>query len=169
MNIYSRWYIFGILGSLVLLAIAYFYFQLYLELVPCPLCMFQRAALVCIILFCLLALIHQPGLVGLKIYNALIFIASATGIGLAGRQVWLQYYPLGPDTTCGIDPIYRWTESISEDYGFMEMIVTVLKGRGDCAEINWDWLGISIGGWMLLVFTAMAVLTFYLTVKKQPY
>jgi len=165
MNTSTRWYLAGIIGSLGLLAIAYFYFQLYLELVPCPLCMFQRAALVGVIIFCLLALIHRPQAVGQTVYKVFIFISAVTGAGIAGRQVWLQHLPAEQVPPCGIDPIYQWTESIGDNFGFFDMVATTLRGSGDCAETLWSLLGLSIGGWMLVIFSAMAALTLYLMVK----
>ena len=49
----KRWYLLGLVGSVALIAIAYFYFQLHKGLDPCPLCRFQRACLVGVAFFCL--------------------------------------------------------------------------------------------------------------------
>ncbi len=166
MNPSIRWYITGLIGSLSLLAIAYFYFQLHLELTPCPLCMFQRATLVCVAFICVLGLLQRPKVIGQKIYSLLILAASIGGASFAGRQVWLQHLPPESVPTCGIDPIYRWTESMGESFSFFQMIRTVLEGSGDCAEIDWALAGVSMGGWMLLIFTCMAVLSLYLTIKS---
>jgi len=165
MKAITRWYLLGIFGALTLLGVAYFYFQLYLELVPCPLCMFQRAALVGVIAFCLFALLHRPAALGQRIYCILIAFSSAIGAGIAGRQVWLQHLPAEEVPVCGMDPIYRWAESVGEDFSFIDMISTTLKGSGDCAEISWMFFGLSIGGWMLVVFSLMCALSLLLCIK----
>lgn len=158
-------YALGLAGSLLLLSIAYFYFQLYLDLIPCPLCMFQRAVLVFVALVCVVGLLHRPDRRRQKIYSVAVLTGSLLGILFSARQVWLQYFPAPPGASCGVDPIYRWTESIGDNFGFLQMFGSVLKGSGDCSEIDWSLLGVSMGGWMLVIFLAMAALSIFLTLK----
>jgi len=89
MYISSKYSISGILVSLSLLAVAYFYFQQHLGLVPCPLCMLQRGILVVIAAICILVWLHQPRKIWSKIYSSAVLIMSLLGLGVAGRQVWL--------------------------------------------------------------------------------
>jgi len=164
MRVSIYWYIVGLISSCTLLAIAYFYFQNTLLLTPCPLCVFQRVALVLVALFCLSAIIHRPTVMGHRLYSLLIFISLLLGVGIAGRQVWLQHLPADQVPACGIDPIYQWLQTQGE-VGFFQMVLTTLQGSGDCAEVNWTFLGLSIGGWMLAIFSIMAVIAIALMSK----
>jgi len=143
------WYFIGVISSLALLAIAYFHFQLKMGLIPCPLCMFQRAALVGVAAFSLLGLLTNPKGFGQRLTNFFITVSAFTGAFFAGRQVWLQYFPAAKGEGCGIDPIYQWSEAIGENTGFTQMVKNVFKGSGDCSEIDWAFMGISMGGCML--------------------
>ncbi len=37
-----------------------------------------------------------------------------------------------------------------EAFPFTEMLQTVLSGSGECAEINWRFLGLAMPGWVLI-------------------
>ena len=62
----------------------YAQYQLFLE--PCPLCVFQRMAVIGLGLFFLLAAIHNPGGWGSRVYALLIGIVAAAGV-IIGRGV----------------------------------------------------------------------------------
>lgn len=147
------------------IGIAYIYFQKQLDLAPCPLCMFQRAALagmsiVCLVAFCL-SFRANAGIVLSKVSSVLVAILAIVGLSIAGRQVWLQNLPPENVPSCGVDPVYQWLQS--SDYGFMEMLATTLQGSGDCSVSHWSLLGLSIAGWMLVIFSSIllvAVISF---------
>ena len=70
------------------------YVQFVQQLEPCPFCIFQRLAFAATGVFFLLGALHgprRPG--GRKGYGVLAFLGAATGIGIAGRHVWVQLYP----------------------------------------------------------------------------
>jgi disulfide bond formation protein DsbB len=152
------WYFIALISSLSLLGIAYFYFQQHLGLYPCPLCMLQRACLVGIAVVSLIGILQRPGIIAHRVYAGLISLCSIAGIVVAGRQVWLQHLPKDQVPECGFDPIYRWTQS-DGSYGLLDMIATTLKGSGDCAEVDWSFLGLSMAGWMLIIFSVMLLVT----------
>ncbi|WP_229794251.1 disulfide bond formation protein B [Arenicella chitinivorans] len=158
----ARWYWVGLLGSGALLAIAYFYFQLELGLPPCPLCMFQRACLVGVAFFCLLGLIFKPKKIGSKLLAFGGLVSSATGLAIAGRQVWLQNLPADQVPECGPD-----LEFMLEAFPLMQTIETVLSGSGECAEIQWQLLGLSMPAWMVLVFSVMVIICLKLLFIKE--
>lgn len=154
-------YLLGIVLPWVFIGVAYFYFQQYLALHPCPLCMFQRAALAAISITCLLAICYAPSRFFHRLYSVLVALFAVIGVGIAGRQVWLQGLPADKVPECGFDPVYRWLESgasgSSDDYNFMQMLATALKGSGDCATVDWSFLGLSIAGWMIVIFSAFVL------------
>ncbi len=80
-------------------------FALYLELVkgihPCPLCVLQRIAVVTLGVICLIATLHNPKRLGVRIYSLLSILACAGGLVFSIRQLWLQSLPPGQAPSCG--------------------------------------------------------------------
>ncbi|MGH1427471.1 MAG: disulfide bond formation protein B [Arenicella sp.] len=165
MKVSLKWYWIALVGSVSLLAIAYFYFQQSQGLFPCPLCMLQRACLVGVAIVSLLGILKRPGVKLHRFYAGLISICSIAGAGIAGRQVWLQHLPADQVPECGFDPIYRWGQD--GDYGLFDMIGTTLHGSGDCAVVDWSLWGLSMGGWMLVIFSIMSLIALSLTFRSQ--
>lgn len=158
----TRWYWFGLLGCSALIAVAYFYFQKQLGLPPCPLCMFQRACLAGVAFFCLLGILFRPKKVGSKVLALGATVFSALGLGIAGRQVWLQHLPKDQVPECGPDLNF-----MLESFPLTETIQTVLSGSGECAEVLWRFAGLSMPEWMVVVFLVMLGISLRLLFKKQ--
>lgn len=158
----ARWYWLGLIGSGALLAVAYFYFQLQLGLAPCPLCLFQRACLVAVMLACLLGLITGPRVVGSKILAFFTMLFCAGGLAIAGRQVWLQHAPADKIPECGPDLAF-----MLDAFPLLEVLQTVFTGSGECAEVQWQLLGFSMPEWMMLVFLVMVVISLRLLFSKE--
>ena len=118
---------------------------------PCPLCMLQRVAIVAIGLIFLVGTFHEPGRVGAWIYAFLLLIVAVLGAALATRQVWLQSLPADQVPACGMGLSY-----MLETMPFFDAIRRVLEGSGECAEKAWVFLGLSIAGWTLAFFVAIA-------------
>lgn len=151
--------------SVGLLALAYFYFKQHLGLELCPLCMLQCAALVAIASICIMVWLHQPGKIWAKIYSSVVIFISLIGLGLAGRQVWLQNLPVEKVSECDFNPIVQWMESNS-DFSFIDMLLTSFRGAGDCVKVDWAFLGLSAPVWMMIIFLVSA-LTAHHVFKKQ--
>ena len=78
------------------------FLQFNAHLEPCPLCIFQRIAFAALGLVFLLAGLHAPrGNAGRRAWGVLGLLAAATGIGIAGRHVWLQHLPADQVPMCG--------------------------------------------------------------------
>ncbi len=156
------WYWLGLLTCLSLLGVAYFYFQKQLGLPPCPLCMFQRAALVFVAFCCLLGVLFKPRKFGARLLALGGCLGSAIGLAIAGRQVWLQNLPEDRVPECG-PPL----EFMLDAFPLTEVIRSVLSGSGECAEIQWQFLGLSMPGWMIIVFSVMLLICLRLLFKKE--
>jgi len=158
----THWYWIGLIGSMALLAVAYFYFQLKLGLPPCPLCMFQRACLVGVAFFCLLGVIFRPQKLGSRLLSFGVTVSSLLGLAIAGRQVWLQHLPADQVPECGPDLAF-----MLDSFPLMETIQTVLSGSGECAEVLWQFLGFSMPEWMVAVFLVMSLISLRLLFIKE--
>ena len=142
-----RWLNLG--GFLVcsgLLAFAYF-LQYFRDLEPCPLCILQRVAFFSLGVVFLVAAIHNPGRTGSRVYGLLITLAGLGGIITAVRHLWLQNLPPGNVPDCG-----PGLEYMLEVFPLTETLRMVFTGAGECAEVSWSLLGISVPGWALICF-----------------
>lgn len=133
-------------------------FVLYLEhfrgLEPCPMCVFQRVAMVAAGLAFLVGMLHGPrGALGRWTYSGLAALASAAGAGIAARHVWLQGLP--PDQVPACGPTLEYLMGMLP---FTEVVRTILRGDGNCAVIDWSFLGLSLPGWALVAFSGLTLL-----------
>ena len=119
---------------------------------PCPLCVFQRVAVISIGLIFLVAALHNPSGAGRIVYSLLLALAAIAGAAVAGRHAWLQQLPPDKVPSCGPGLDY-----MLETLPFTEMLSTVFKGSGECAEIVWQFLGLSMPAWVFIWVTALGV------------
>jgi protein dithiol:quinone oxidoreductase len=131
------------------------YLQYGLDLDPCPLCIFQRVAVIATGVVFLIAAIHNPGRLGARIYAVLVLLVSGIGAGLAAWQVWIQAQPKGSVASCGMGLNY-----MLETLPFLEVIKRVLQGSGECAEQGWLFMGLAIPSWTFIFFIAMIAAAF---------
>jgi disulfide bond formation protein DsbB len=145
MNRYRRLVNFlGALFCVGLLAYA-LYAQYHLGLEPCPLCIFQRIAILALGIVFLAAALHHPGGWGRLVYAGLIGAAALAAIGVAARHVYIQSLPPGSVPACGA-PL----DAMLDMFPIAEVIRKVFTGGGECAEINWRFLGLAMPAWVLI-------------------
>jgi disulfide bond formation protein DsbB len=148
MNITSRsGFLLAFVASLGLMGAA-LYMQHVMHLEPCPLCIFQRMFVIAIGVVALLGVLHNPGRVGTSLYAILIGLLALGGGAVATRQVWLQHLPADQVPECGPSLDY-----MLEAFPLNQTLQLVFKGSGECAAVDWTFLGFSIAEWMLVVFT----------------
>ncbi len=149
---HQRWlFAAGVVFCLALLGTA-LYFQHVMGLDPCPLCILQRIFVMALGGIMLVAAIHNPRHLGRRVYGGLITVVAVLGIGVAGRHVWLQNLPPDHVPACG-----PGLEYLLQTFPLMDALKLVFQGSGECAEVQWTFLGLSIPGWTLVVFTGLAV------------
>lgn len=151
----------GVVFCLALLAAA-LYFQHVMGLEPCPLCIFQRVFVIALGAVMLAAAIHNPRRFGRRVYGGLILVFGGLGIVVAGRHVWLQSLPADQVPACGPGLGY-----LLETFPLMDALALVFEGSGECAEVQWTFLGLSIPGWTLIVFLALTVFGLLLLLSRE--
>jgi len=117
---------------------------------PCPLCVFQRVAVISIGIIFLVAALHNPQGAGRIVYGVLLALAAGGGAAVAGRHAWLQRLPPDQVPSCGPGLDY-----MLDTLPFTEMLSNVFRGSGECAEIVWQFLGLSMPGWVLVWMIAL--------------
>lgn len=140
----------GFLACVALMAYA-LYAQHVLGLAPCPLCIFQRVAVISVGAIFLIAALHNPGTIGGRVYGALILIAAGCGIGIAARHVWIQAQPPGTVAACGAD-----LDFLMDIMPITEVVTKVLTGSGECGKVDWQLLGLSMPWWVLISLVVLA-------------
>jgi disulfide bond formation protein DsbB len=145
-------YALGFMMCVVMMGTALLYFQGHLGLEPCPLCILQRVVVIAMGIVLLAGAIQAPGGWGNRIYGALITLIAGSGAAIAARHVWLQSLPAGRVPECGPTLDY-----ILEVFPLEKAIPLLLHGSGECAKVQWRFLGLSIPGWTLVAFVGFIV------------
>jgi len=141
----------GVLVCAGLLAYAlYAQYKLFMD--PCPLCIFQRVVFIVAGLVFLIGALHGPKGWGRKLYGALVFFVAMVGVGIAGRHVWLQNLPADQVPACGPGLDY-----MLEAFPLGKTLSMVFTGSGECANIDWHFLGLSMPTWTLVCYLLLGL------------
>jgi disulfide bond formation protein DsbB len=153
-----RWNYRLVSAVLVLTSIIGISFALYLEHVqglnPCPLCIFQRIGLIIMGLIALIAFIHNPISTAFKrFYAFLATLSIGWSVAVAARHIWLQHLPADQVPSCGPGLDY-----LVNVLPMKAVLQEVLSGSGECAVIDWTFLGQSLPVWSLLYFSLILLI-----------
>jgi protein dithiol:quinone oxidoreductase len=159
-----RGFLAGFLACAGLLAFS-LYLQYYEYQQPCPLCILQRVAFIALMTVFLIGALHGPRRTGAGVYGALLVIISVTGAGIATRHVWLQHLPKDKVPECGPGLSY-----LLNKFPLFDVLEKIFRGSGECAEVGWTLLNLSIAGWSLVWFVLLGAyaVCIAVTARKQP-
>ncbi len=129
------------------------------RLAPCPLCIFQRLVYMVIGLVALLGAIAPAGRL---LWSALIAGLAAGGMAVAGYQSWMQAFP------------HLATECSYSDPNAIERLVdwlgmawpSLFLATGFCTGRDWEFLGLSLANWSLLISAGIAGYAALLFVRR---
>ncbi|MDP2878540.1 MAG: disulfide bond formation protein B [Sulfuricella sp.] len=133
-----------------------------MHLEPCPLCILQRIAFIAIGVTALAAAIHNPQRRGWIVYGSLLAVFSVLGGGVAAWQVYLQHLPKDQVPECGPGLDY-----MLEAMPLNKILPTIFKGSGECAEVTWTFLDLSIAQWALGWFVLFALVGVIAAVRRR--
>ena len=154
-------YVFIFLACAALIASAIFYFQEYLGLDPCPMCILSRYTFITIGAVALVAAIHAPGRVGLRIYSSLIALLAVAGIGVSLRHSYLQHFPPKVES-CGAD-----LDFLLNTLPLAQALPRIFQGTGSCSKVDWRFLGLSIPEWAGVWFVVFAIAALWVGFRKS--
>ena len=145
--------------------LSYGYYLQYVDgLEPCPMCIFQRICYAAIVVVAAVAALHNGKRIANIGYSVFLTVIALIGAGIAGRQTWLQHLPADQVPECGPDLAF-----MLEMYPLGETILQTLRGSGDCATVDWRFIGLSIAEWSLICFVAIALtLLIQIVTDKSP-
>lgn len=152
-------YLLGFVGSFGLVALA-LWIQTRYQLNPCPLCISQRMVFMALgLLFLITAFVKANTLLS-KFFTLLLVLTALGGAGVAIRHWWLQAHRDSMIADCGVGFDYMF-----ENFPLQKALTLVFRGTGDCAAIDWTFLGLSLPQMSLLAYLGLAIYAVYLTKK----
>ena len=119
------------------------------QLDPCPLCITQRVIfIVSGVLFLFFAF---------KPMNRIIELITLLSINIVGvvfaiRHVLIQKKIIEIPSECGIDLEYMF-----DNFPLQQVFELVFRGTGDCSEIDWTLLYLTIPEWSAIWFFILAI------------
>jgi disulfide bond formation protein DsbB len=149
----------GALVCALLLGFGY-YLQYVKELDPCPLCLVQRGFFYALLVVFAVAALRSPVGAGRIVYGTISALFALGGLAAAGRQVWLQHLPPEKVPQCGPDLYF-----MLENFPLARTLKTLVAGTGECAVVDWTFLGLSIAEWSLGWFVALFVYAIWLAAR----
>ncbi|MDO5687139.1 MAG: disulfide bond formation protein B [Neisseria sp.] len=139
-----------------------FFAQYVLGLNPCPLCIFQRVAVMAVALFTIIALLFPLRFKLSRFISAVwVSLPALFGLGVALRQIYLQNLPADQVPACG-----PGLNFLSKTLPFTDFISTVLSGSGECAQVE-KILWVPLPVWSLMLFSCILVLVWYGLFKSR--
>src|SRR5256885_9261080 len=117
---------------------------------PCPLCLAQRGFFYAVMAVFIVAALHAPKRAGAVVYGVLAALFACGGLATASRQVWLQHLPPDQVPQCGPDLMF-----MLENFPLAQALKKLVAGSGECAAVDWTFLGLSIAQWALACFVVL--------------
>jgi len=146
-------YFIGFITCFALVGLA-LWIQTRYNLEPCPLCISQRIVFMALgVLFLLAAIFNKYP----KFFTALQVVVALGGAGVAIRHWWIQAHRESMIADCGVGFDYMF-----ENFPLEKALKLVFKGTGDCAAIDWTFLGLTIPQMALIGFVGFGIYAVYL-------
>ena len=150
---YRNLQVFLVIMAVIGMSFALFFLQRHLGLTPCPLCIFQRIGLIIMGGFALISALFDPKSMLVRL---ILWIGSLAGIGwatiVAARHVWLQHLPADQVPSCGPGLDY-WMDTLP----ILQVFKEVFAGSGECATVDWTFMGLSIPEQSLILFAVLLI------------
>lgn len=140
------------------------YVQYHMLMQPCPLCILQRVAFAGAGVFFVIGALHAPkSRAWRRFHAALVSSCALAGLLIAGRHVAIQLAPSDASSFCsGMDLNY-----MLDAMPLRDVLMTVLKGSGECAKIDWTFLGFSMPMWTVLLYIGVIALAIFPANRKS--
>ena len=156
---FKRINLLGALLSFLLVGLA-LTIQTQFDLEPCPLCVSQRIVFILIGFIFLVFSFMSPTRLIKFIHLVSLLVVNIAGIVFAIKHILIQGKWITVPAECGIDLDYMF-----ENFPIREAFSLLFKGTGDCSEIDWLFLGLSLPQLALIAYIMFCVITFYIYKK----
>ena len=137
--------------SVLSLEMAALYFQHVMDLRPCIMCIYQRTALFGVMFAAIPAMLVNNVITRLVGYVGW-GISAVWGLLIAIEHVDIQTAANPFFATCEFEPNFpSWAP-------LHEWLPTIFGATGDCGDINWSFMDISMPQWMIVIFAIYSVI-----------
>lgn len=152
----QRWAWALLFASAFILELIALYFQYAMELKPCIMCIYQRTAVFGVLFAALLPLLRN---------NLITRLLAYIGWGVSaiwGTLIAIEHV----DIQTATNPFFVSCEIVPNFPSFLPlhtMLPNIFAATGDCGNIDWEFVGMSMPQWMIVIFalyTALFVLVF---------
>ena len=155
-------YLIGFAGCISTVIIA-LVIQTQYKLEPCPLCITQRMFFMSLGVLFLIGAFIKPASILQKIFTALQVLTALGGAGWAIRHWYLQAHKGEIIADCGVGFDYMF-----DNFPLKKMFTLIFKGTGDCAAIDWTFLGLTLPQLALITFVGFGVYAVWLLKTSSP-
>ena len=117
------------------------------DMEPCPLCITQRVFVIAVGFSAFLAALLVKFTLIMRTFSSLGILLGVVGASVSARHIWIQNLPEDQVPDCGPGLAYMF-----ETRPLFEALDLLFKGDGNCADIHFTLLGLSIPAWTFLFF-----------------
>jgi disulfide bond formation protein DsbB len=149
-------YLFGFVSCFLIVGLALI-IQTKYNLDPCPLCISQRLIFMSLGVFFLIAAFIPTRTIISKLLTGLQVITALGGAGVAMRHWYLQANKESMIADCGVGFDYMF-----DNFPLEKALKLVFRGTGDCAAIDWTFLGLTLPQLGLISYIVFAIYAVYL-------
>ena len=144
----QRWAWATLFLSALVLEITALYFQYGMGLEPCIMCIYQRTAVL-----------------GVMLSGLLVFLVNSTATRLIGytgwgvSAIWGLFIAIEHvDIQTAANPFFVTCEIVPNfPVPLHDWIPAFFAATGDCGDIDWQFLGMSMPQWMIVIFAAYSL------------
>lgn len=130
------------------------YHQIYDWIMPCLMCVYERMVFIAIGFFSLLAVFWLPrGRCGVVVLSGSVLASALLGVGVAVKHLVLQYGPPDPAASCAAS--LPFPINLNDPF-WPKWLGMLIRPVGDCSQIDFVVLGLSVPVWVLLSCVAIA-------------
>lgn len=155
-----RGYLLGFIASFGLVGLA-LWIQTQYHLEPCPLCITQRMFFMGLGVLFFVAAFIKPASLLQKIFTGLQVLTALGGAGWAMRHWYIQANKETMIADCGVGFDYMF-----QNFPLEKALTLIFKGTGDCAAIDWTFLGLSLPQLALIAYIGLGAYALYLAKIK---
>ena len=99
---------------------------------------------------------------GLEPCPLCMMLFSSLGAALAMRHLYLQSLPADELPACLPGLSYMF-----EVFPWQEIMESMIMGTGECGDVVWTFLGLSIPAWTLVAFAGMAIVNIWIAIQSS--
>ena len=147
----QRWSWGLLFASALILELVALFFQYGMDLQPCVMCIYQRTAVFGVMFAALIPLLKN------NLITRLIGYAAWAVSGIWGLLIAIEHV----DIQTAANPFFATCEIVPNFPVFMPLhhwLPNIFAATGDCGNIDWVFLGMSMPQWMIVIFAVYSAL-----------